>query len=114
MLSVATAPCFFAFPYRGNRNRAVGRTHLNEHSSRSHAIVTIEVESLCRDSGTPSATTPARPKRETRRRGKLHIVDLAGSERLGLSGCADDPVALAETQAINLSLTALGTTGAQS
>jgi hypothetical protein len=42
------------------------------------------------------------------RRGKLNIVDLAGSERLGMSGCGDDPKSLAETQAINLSLTSLG------
>ena len=103
---------------RGNRNRAVGRTHLNEHSSRSHAIVTIEVESRVfvggastrssRSSASSTVATPSRSRGEVCRRGKLHIVDLAGSERLGLSGCAEDPVALAETQAINLSLTALG------
>ena len=81
--------------------------------------MTIEVESRVfvggastrssRSSASSTVVTPSRSRGEVCRRGKLHIVDLAGSERLGLSGCAEDPVALAETQAINLSLTALGT-----
>ena len=90
---------------RGNRNRAVGRTNFNAHSSRSHAIVTIEVESQG-TSGSAHSTC-----------GKLNIVDLAGSERLArndgsvtateASAAAEAQVLLAETQAINLSLTAL-------
>ena len=40
------------------------------------------------------------------RTSKLHIVDLAGSERVRMSGVQG--AAMAETQAINLSLTALG------
>ena len=69
---------------------------MNEHSSRSHAIVILEVMGKALEPATRSC------------KGKLHIVDLAGSERLA-SGCAmEDPITLAETQAINLSLTALG------
>lgn len=84
----------------GNRNRAVGRTQLNEHSSRSHAIITIEVMTFNKGSGAPV------------KHGKLNVVDLAGSERLGGSeetgeSAAESSLLLTETQAINLSLTAL-------
>lgn len=41
------------------------------------------------------------------RMGQLCLVDLAGSERLSMSGAGRDPKQLAETQAINLSLTVL-------
>ena len=41
------------------------------------------------------------------RLGKMHLVDLAGSERLALSQAEGET--LVETQNINLSLTALGT-----
>jgi Kinesin motor domain len=50
-------------------NRAVGATHANEQSSRSHFIFTIHVTWR-------HAITKARYS------GKLNLVDLAGSERL--------------------------------
>lgn len=49
---------------RGNRQRTQGATNCNEHSSRSHAILTIHVES--------------RFGAGDLRIGKLHLVDLAG------------------------------------
>jgi chromosome segregation ATPase len=79
----------------GNEARAVGVTNCNEHSSRSHAILTLYVESRA------SCENDAEV-----RVGKLHLVDLAGSERLSLSGAEGST--LVETQNINLSLTALG------
>lgn len=33
----------------GNRNRAAGRTDMNEHSSRSHAVFLVTVETAHRD-----------------------------------------------------------------
>jgi hypothetical protein len=91
---VTTATQAMELVQRGLQSRAVGSTNLNEHSSRSHAILTLHVES--RQSCDGAAV----------RIGKLHIVDLAGSERVSKSGVTD--VALKETQAINLSLTSLG------
>ncbi len=66
---------------------------MNEHSSRSHLMLSVVVESANRISG---GTTW----------GKLHLVDLAGSERISKSGAAGQ--ALKEAQAINKSLSALG------
>ena len=55
----------------GNKNRSVGATNMNAHSSRSHAIFTITIE--CSEKGAD--------KQQHFRVGKLHLVDLAGSER---------------------------------
>jgi hypothetical protein len=82
--------------HKGNRLRHVGATQCNDVSSRSHAILTVHVES---ESTSGGATAELRL-------GKMHLVDLAGSERLTLSGAEGDT--LVETQNINLSLTALG------
>ena len=51
--------------------RSVGSTHMNQASSRSHAIFTITVE--CSERGLDG--------QQHFRVGKLHLVDLAGSER---------------------------------
>jgi len=78
---------------RGHKNRATGATDLNEHSSRSHLLLRIEVHGRNEKSGDTSY-------------GKLHLVDLAGSERVSRSGATDER--LREAQHINLSLSALG------
>uniref|UniRef100_A0A3B3X7K6 Kinesin-like protein n=1 Tax=Poecilia mexicana TaxID=48701 RepID=A0A3B3X7K6_9TELE len=77
----------------GQVNRATACTNLNEHSSRSHALLIITV------SGFNSTTG-------TRTQGKLNLVDLAGSERIGKSGAEGSR--LREAQCINKSLSALG------
>ncbi|XP_039652106.1 kinesin-like protein KIFC3 [Perca fluviatilis] len=77
----------------GHMNRATACTNLNEHSSRSHALLIITV------SGFNSATG-------NRTQGKLNLVDLAGSERIGKSGAEGSR--LREAQCINKSLSALG------
>lgn len=46
---------------------------MNQASSRSHCVFTIEIEAR-------------RPGEATLRRSKLHLVDLAGSERVGKTG----------------------------
>ena len=96
----------------GNRSRAVGATNCNEHSSRSHSILTFYIESRtggCGNTGGASSATAtggAGGASAEVRMGKLHLVDLAGSERISLSGAEGDT--LVETQNINLSLATLG------
>ncbi|XP_058868974.1 kinesin-like protein KIFC3 isoform X2 [Acipenser ruthenus] len=77
----------------GQRNRITHGTKMNQHSSRSHALLTITV------TGTDLTS-------EARTTGKLNLVDLAGSERVWKSGAEGDR--LKEAQNINRSLLALG------
>ncbi|NXS43855.1 KIFC3 protein, partial [Balaeniceps rex] len=77
----------------GHVNRVTECTNLNEHSSRSHALLIVTVRGLDRSTGL--CTT-----------GKLNLVDLAGSERVGRSGAEGSR--LREAQHINKSLSALG------
>lgn len=80
----------------GNKNRAVGATNMNTHSSRSHAIFTITIE--CAERGIDG--------QQHWRVGKLHLVDLAGSERQSKTGATGQR--LKEASKINLSLSTLG------
>ncbi|XP_049878663.1 kinesin-like protein Klp68D isoform X2 [Pectinophora gossypiella] len=77
----------------GNRSRAAGRTDMNEHSSRSHAVFLVTVESAHR-------------KDNRIRVGKLNLVDLAGSERQRKTGAGGDR--LREAARINQALSSLG------
>ncbi|CAL1294919.1 unnamed protein product [Larinioides sclopetarius] len=80
----------------GSKNRVVGATNMNLHSSRSHAIFSITVES-CEEGF---------DRKEHIRAGKLHLVDLAGSERQSKTGSSGQR--LIEATKINLSLSTLG------
>ncbi|NP_001084268.1 kinesin family member 3A L homeolog [Xenopus laevis] len=80
----------------GHKNRSVGATNMNEHSSRSHAIFTITIE--CSEKGADGNIHV--------RMGKLHLVDLAGSERQAKTGATGQR--LKEATKINLSLSTLG------
>uniref|UniRef100_A0A8C0S2Z4 Kinesin-like protein n=1 Tax=Canis lupus familiaris TaxID=9615 RepID=A0A8C0S2Z4_CANLF len=92
-------PCAPVLPARcqvfefGHTNRTTEFTNLNEHSSRSHALLIVTVRGV--DCSTGLRTT-----------GKLNLVDLAGSERVGKSGAEGSR--LREAQHINKSLSALG------
>ncbi|KAA0714723.1 Kinesin-like protein KIFC3 [Triplophysa tibetana] len=77
----------------GHMNRATACTNLNEHSSRSHALLIITVAGF--NSSTGHRTS-----------GKLNLVDLAGSERIAKSGAEGSR--LREAKCINKSLSALG------
>ncbi len=77
----------------GQENRAVGAHDMNEHSSRSHSIVTI----TCRGENKVDHTVTV---------GKLNLIDLAGSERVSKTDATG--IVLKEAQAINKSLSALG------
>jgi kinesin family protein C2/C3 len=77
---------------RGNSNRATASTDMNEHSSRSHMVLSVDVYSGLEDS--------------QKNKGTLYLVDLAGSERVRKSNVQGDQ--LKEAGYINKSLSALG------
>lgn len=99
----------------GETNRHAANTKMNTESSRSHAILMINVRrsvqgneendtsSIRKDSRSDLSSNHAIP---TVRRSKLLIVDLAGSERLDKSGSEGHTAE--ETKFINLSLSSLG------
>ena len=80
----------------GHKNRSVGATNMNEHSSRSHAIFIITIEHS--EQGVDGENHI--------RVGKLNLVDLAGSERQAKTGAMGQRQK--EAIKINLSLSALG------
>lgn len=77
---------------KGNESRSTAATDMNEHSSRSHMVLTVDVVSGIQ--GEEPST------------GTLYLVDLAGSERVRKSGVEGDN--LKEATQINKSLSALG------
>jgi len=86
----------------GDKVRAYASTRCNHHSSRSHCILTLHVQSRWSD----TSAVALRAASSSVRVGKLNLVDLAGSERVSLSGAEGET--LVEAQNINLSLTLLG------
>ncbi|TVU15403.1 hypothetical protein EJB05_38922, partial [Eragrostis curvula] len=74
---------------RAAQSRSVGRTQMNEESSRSHFVFTLRIFGI--NEGTDQQV-----------QGVLNLIDLAGSERLNKSGAIGDT--LKETQSINKSL----------
>mmetsp|Transcript_4750 Transcript_4750/g.10885 ORF Transcript_4750/g.10885 Transcript_4750/m.10885 type:complete len:798 (+) Transcript_4750:195-2588(+) len=74
-------------------NRTTFSNNINEHSSRSHLVISVYARGENRATGVQSF-------------GKLHLVDLAGSERLSRTNATGDR--LKEAQNINKSLSALG------
>ena len=81
---------------KGNKNRHVGHTSMNDQSSRSHSLFTVYLEIEEKgDDGNGRIKS-----------GKLNLVDLAGSERVGKTNATGQT--FDEGKKINLSLTALG------
>uniref|UniRef100_A0A673Y5P9 Kinesin-like protein n=1 Tax=Salmo trutta TaxID=8032 RepID=A0A673Y5P9_SALTR len=107
----------------GHMNRATACTNLNEHSSRSHALLIITVAGVNSSTGHRTQGTHTLPVPDIAHKvhrhtviqddisvhpllGKLNLVDLAGSERIAKSGAEGSR--LREAQCINKSLSALG------
>ncbi|RHY30377.1 hypothetical protein DYB32_004358 [Aphanomyces invadans] len=93
---------------KGNQNRSTHATDMNEHSSRSHSILSIYVKST-------NVATNVVANGKVRAHvvvalieclRQLHLVDLAGSERLSKTGAEGQR--LKEAQNINQSLSTLG------
>ncbi|KAF1779455.1 S-adenosyl-L-methionine-dependent methyltransferase [Phytophthora cactorum] len=93
VVPVQTLNEVFELIKRGNKNRSTHATDMNEHSSRSHSILSIQLKSLNIVTNVVAS-------------GKLFLVDLAGSERLSKTGAEGQR--LKEAQNINKSLSALG------
>ncbi|POM60019.1 Kinesin-like protein [Phytophthora palmivora] len=93
VVPVQTLDEVFELIKRGNKNRSTHATDMNEHSSRSHSILSIQLKSLNIVTNVVAS-------------GKLFLVDLAGSERLSKTGA--EGLRLKEAQNINKSLSALG------
>ncbi|KAL8170234.1 hypothetical protein V2J09_022038 [Rumex salicifolius] len=74
------------------QSRSVGKTLMNEQSSRSHFVFTLRISGVNETTGQQV-------------QGILNLIDLAGSERLSRSGSTGDR--LKETQSINKSLSSL-------
>lgn len=88
---VTTPEEVFHFLKKGESRRQVGSTNMNKHSSRSHTIVRLWLEST-----SPQQTVVS----------SLSLVDLAGSESVRLTGATGERQR--EGQYINKSLMALG------
>ncbi|KAF9652469.1 kinesin-domain-containing protein [Thelephora ganbajun] len=92
-LPVSTEQEFQSIYSKASKARSVGATNLNRASSRSHAILTVEMNILDEE-------------RQKTLTGKLVLVDLAGSENNKMTG--NDASRMAESAAINKSLSVLG------
>ena len=89
----------------GQENRSVGSHNFNEHSSRSHLVVTVYIEQSVSEEKVPDNDKNGSGKM-VHRTSLLHLIDLAGSERLDKTGASGDR--LKEAKNINKSLSALG------
>jgi kinesin family member C2/C3 len=78
---------------KGNTNRSTFATDMNEHSSRSHLILSLYIAATNKLTNEKTAS-------------KLHLIDLAGSERVSKSHA--EGARLREAQSINSSLAQLG------
>ncbi|XP_068166916.1 kinesin-like protein KIF27 [Antennarius striatus] len=92
---VASAEELLSVVEMGNALRHTGTTGMNEHSSRSHAILMLQLIQRCPSNSLKLISSS-----------KLCLVDLAGSERAGKTG--NTGMRLKESAHINTGLLALG------
>jgi hypothetical protein len=88
----------------GLENRAIAPTLMNATSSRSHTVLTLNIEQ--RNSNSPNSSSVNTNKYTRTVRSKLLMVDLAGSERVRRT--VSKGTRLSEAKSINTSLSALG------
>ena len=91
---------------QGNQMRVIGSTNVNEHSSRSHAIIIVKI--IRKDFSLFAADGLPLGPRCGETSSKLHLVDLAGSERIKQTGATNKR--MKEGISINQSLGNLGKT----
>ncbi|XP_026198121.1 kinesin-like protein KIF27 isoform X3 [Anabas testudineus] len=94
---VTSAEELFSVLQTGNALRHTGTTGMNEHSSRSHTILTLQLIQCCHNINSSMKSVHF---------SKLCLVDLAGSERAGKTG--NTGTRLKESVHINTGLLALG------
>jgi len=86
--------------FEGDAQRAIGSHAMNDRSSRSHAVFTLNIETKSFRKTETSSSSSA-----TLHRSKIHLVDLAGSERLRKTKSAG--TVMREATFINKSLSVL-------
>ncbi|XAR54122.1 Plus-end-directed kinesin ATPase [Bertholletia excelsa] len=112
IVEIRDQPSFLELLRLGEAHRFAANTKLNTESSRSHAILMVQVRksSLGKETFPNENDDPCNSinsfKPPVIRKGKLVLVDLAGSERINKSG--SEGQLLEEAKSINLSLSALG------
>ncbi|KAL2892389.1 Kinesin-like protein KIN-UB [Bienertia sinuspersici] len=94
VVEIRDQPSFIELLRLGETHRFAANTKLNTESSRSHAILMVQVKRSIR-SGEPSSSDDENHSQSAKncnppivRKGKLVVVDLAGSERVHKSGTA--------------------------
>ncbi|KAK7195632.1 kinesin [Novymonas esmeraldas] len=100
-VKVRDAAAVLKYLLAGLRDRATAETNMNEHSSRSHAILQLHITKVMADTEEATGSVVTRT-----RTCKVNMVDLAGSERVSQSGVTGDR--FEEAKNINLSLSTLG------
>lgn len=88
----------------GSSRKEISKTKMNDTSSRSHCIYSLEISRRPRAGGNNESDPTAPPPRALE--GKLILIDLAGSERVAKTGAKDKQ--LQEATHINGSLLVLG------
>ena len=89
---------------KGNKLRSTSATKLNERSSRSHTVISLEIMSQNLDASSSASSIMSSTSAMTI--GKVNLVDLAGSERVKMSGARGKT--LQEAKQINKALSVLG------
>ena len=88
---------------KGNKLRATASTNLNDRSSRSHTVISLEIVSKTLHD---EDSTGASKSDQSIKIGKINLIDLAGSENVKASGAEGQT--LTEAKQINKALTVLG------
>lgn len=86
---------------KSNQNRRVAETKMNDHSSRSHSIFSIQLIQK-------QIEVNQRTELEYIKISKLNLIDLAGSESISRSGVDAQGIRQQEASRINKSLLTLG------
>lgn len=98
-ISVSSVSELISAVERGQKNRSTSATQCNQHSSRSHSIISLNIVTGIMNHGKSKSSTI---------KSQFTLVDLAGSERQAKTGARVHSDQMKEAQNINKSLSALG------